>query len=187
MINDAGAYITNAPRWWHPHEVPQKITAGYGTLFAKLNPARKENANGLLLYGPPGTGKTSAGLQMLYLFGRAGFSARFQDFEELMIKIRSSWRKDAADTGAKILEEMQTPRILMLDDIGKRATPEGQEALSVIFNSRVNLGRPTICTTNLDLRTQQGEFDAACDSRVAERFRGCEVLMDGINLRERGK
>lgn len=156
-----------------------------GTDAFKLHPV-----NGLLLYGPPGTGKTSAGLGVLYEWGRKFLDAeqvvaQFQDFGELMVRVRSAWRKDAKQTTEEIYAEFLSPKILMLDDIGKRTTPEDAETLSTLVNGRINRGKPTIVTTNTDLSTPAGrlEFNAACDSRVLERYSKCDVQVDGANLR----
>jgi DNA replication protein DnaC len=190
--NDSGLYIANAPAWWHPHGNPAQVVKVRDYLLTLMSPEafKARPANGLLLYGHPGTGKTSAGLGVLYDWGRCfssseGIAARFQDFGELMVRIRSSWRKDARQTVDEIHAEMFRPKILMLDDIGKRATPEDQETISTLVNGRINRGKPTIVTTNSDLTTPEGraEFLAACDSRVLERYSRCDINVAGQNLR----
>lgn len=187
--NDTGDFVGGAPAWWTPDTVPKQVSATIEYLRTIASPAAHaaKPVNGLLLYGPPGTGKTSAGIGMLYIWGRndpyAG--ARFQDFGELMVQIRSAWRKDAKETTEQILERLIKPRVLLLDDIGKRATPEDQETASTLINARINRGRPTFCTTNLDLSTPAGQdlFSAACDRRVLERYTKLDVPVHGLNLR----
>lgn len=167
--------------------MPQQVktTTAYLETLCGVEAFQARPINGLLLYGPPGTGKTSAGIGLLYLWGITRRHAQFQDFGELMIRIRSSWRKDARQTVDEIHQEMLRPAILQLDDINKRAAPEDQETLSTLINSRINRGKPTICTTNCDLSTPEGnkEFLATADSRVLERYSGCDVHLDGKNLR----
>jgi DNA replication protein DnaC len=187
-FNDTGVYVGGAPRWWHPHKLPAQVAKTRDYLLAQvigLDLAKAHPINGVLMYGPPGTGKTSAGVAVLYDWGRQGETARFQDFSELMVRIRSAWRKDAAQTVEQIHAEMMKPHLLLLDDIGKRATPEDQETLSVLVNGRINRGRPTLLTTNCDLGTPEGraEFLAAADSRVLERYSKCDVHVGGANLR----
>ena len=190
-MNDAGLYISNAPIWWrldgvqqHPHMM-QMLPA----LLAVASPEawHKKPMNGVHLFGPFGRGKTSLGLALLYLWGKLGHSARFQDFDELMLRVRATWRKDAPATTEQVYAEMLVPKILMLDDIGKAGGPERVEALSTIINSRINRGRPTICTSNHDLNTKEGmaAFLVAVDVRVAERLRGCGFLIQGPNLRDK--
>lgn len=186
-MNSTGLYIANPPAWWEPEQIPDKVARASAELLKRLDPATyaDDPTTGLLLYGPPGTGKTSSAVAVALAWGKAGHTAAFQDFGELMISIRSSWRKDAGRTTEQIMAAARAPKILVLDDVGKRNTPEDQETLSVLFNSRINLNRPTICTTNCDLSTAEGraQFDAACDSRVAERYRGREIQIKGTNLR----
>ena len=187
--------MAGVPLWWHPARLPKQVEQTRDYILGWLGPEahRAKPVNGALFYGPPGTGKTSAGVAVLYTWGKStiengqqlGPLAMFQDFAELMLRIRSSWRKDAPMTTEQIIAEMLSPKILMLDDIGKRAAPEDQEALGTIVNARINRGRPTICTTNSDLGTEAGrkEFSAACDTRVLERYRGCTPEVKGQNLR----
>ena len=186
--NDAGTYVAGVPTWWVAVHMPAQAKKSLDYLQTLISPAAWEAhpLNGLLLYGPPGTGKTSVGCALLYQWGKAGHAARFQDFGELMVRIRSAWRKDAAQTTEQIYAEIMRPKILLLDDVGKRAAPEDQEALSVLVNGRVNRGKPTLLTTNCDLNTPQGraEFVAAADSRVLERYRRCDVEISGDNLRK---
>ena len=184
--------IQGAPTWWSFEKQPSQVKAQveYLLTFFTFEKWQEDPINGLLLWGPPGTGKTSTALAVAYRWGKEGKSCRFQDFGELMVSIRSSWRKDATRTVEEIHEEMVKPRLLILDDIGKRAAPEDQETIGILVNARINRQKPTICTTNCLLNTPGGraEFAAACDSRVAERYRGCEVGFEsGDNLRARRK
>lgn len=190
--NDAGVYIADPPLWWNSKTNPQqvaKVVAYLETLLG-VEAYKAKPINGLLLYGPPGTGKTSAAVSLLYAWGKA-FPARehptsrFQDFGELMVRIRSAWRRDAKQTVEEIHAQMFGPRILVLDDIGKRADAEDASTLSTLINGRINRGRPTIVTTNCDLTKESGiaEFKTACDSRVLERFSRCDVEVTGTNLR----
>lgn len=187
-INDASLYVERAPVWWSRAKMPEQVikTTAYLDTLCGIQIFKDRPINGLLLYGPPGTGKTSAGIGLLYIWGQAKRHARFQDFGELMIRIRSAWSpKLAGETVDTIMEEMLRPAILQLDDINKRAAPEDQETLSTLINSRINRGKPTICTTNCDLSTPAGnkEFLATADSRVLERFSGCDIHLNGKNLR----
>lgn len=197
--SDAGIYIAGVPTWWHPIEYPdplmkKQVETISAHLLTMLSPEafKAKRINGLLLYGPPGKGKTSSGIRVLYEWGKRyvrdfdSLPAAYVDFGELMLRIRSSWRKDAVQTTAEIHAELLRPSILMIDDVGKRAAPEDQETLSTLINARINAGpRPTIVTTNCLLHTAQGrqEFIASCDSRVLERYTKYDVLVDGENLR----
>lgn len=192
MLNDAGLFIAECPTWWMPRtEDPRfaqtlKATDYFLTMISP-EAYKKSPINGLLVYGPPGTGKTSAALGVLYEWGRQGHTASMQDFGELMVRVRSSWRKDAAFTTEQIHAALLAPKILLLDDVAKRAAPEDQETLSTVVNSRINRSLPTICTTNCDLGTQAGrdEFLRGADSRVLERYSQYEVEAKGDNLRRK--
>jgi DNA replication protein DnaC len=186
--NFSRLYLPSAPVWWDPEKSPKQVISTRDNLLEIMSPAafKAKPRTGLLLYGPPGTGKTSAGIWILYEWAKSKRSSTFQDFGELMVAIRSAWRRDAKRTVEEIHEDLLNVKILMLDDIGKRAAPEDQETLSILVNGRLNRGLPTICTTNCDLTTKEGraEFYAACDSRVLERYSGNDVGFKGKeNLR----
>lgn len=193
--NTAGLYCQACPAWWWADRLPaQAKTAadrlmavvGPGTYPAK-NPGPKANPTGALLYGAPGKGKTAVALEIARRWGQAGLWARFQDALELSLRIRGTWRRDAAETANEIVAEFFKPDLLVLDDVGKRAAPEDQEMVSVLVNGRQLRGKPTILTTNADLRTDEGRaaFNAGCDQRIMERFTGLDFCADkwGANLR----
>jgi len=187
MINDAGAYVAQIPAWWNPASIPKQVADHRDRLLTFIHPEqfKLKPVNGLLLFGPPGTGKTSVGCAILYTWGKAGLTARFQDFGELMIRVRSSWRRDASMTTEQIMAEAMAPSIILLDDVAKRAAPEDQEIISILVNARINRGKATLVTTNSDLSTAAGvdQFTAGADSRVLERFNKLTTAIDGGNLR----
>lgn len=183
------AFISGCPKWWRIETCPDQVKAVGNYLLTLLGPEqyKKFPINGLLPFGPPGVGKTSASLVVLYQWGKASKHARFQDFQEFMVKIRSAWRKDADLTVEDLHADLYKPDILLLDDIGKRSTPEDLETISTIINGRINRGRPTISTTNHDLSTPEGMrgFCNACDSRVLARYQDLDVDVSkrGVDLR----
>jgi DNA replication protein DnaC len=182
-------YVAGIPAWWEPKLCGSQIEAVAERLLKILPPTDTPPAiPGVLLYGPPGTGKTSSACAVLYAWGLAGKTAAFLDFGELMLSVRSSWRKDAERTTEQIIRDAMRPKILLLDDVGKRATPEDQETLSTLVNGRINRGVQTIITTNCDLASPEGraQFMASGDSRILERYRRYDIQVLGENLRARG-
>ncbi len=120
-----------------------------------------------------------------------GRHAAFYDFEQLLASARATWKPGERATTALLVERLTRPEILLLDDVAKRATPEGVELLGLVVNARINhpLPRPTILTTNALLDTTPGreEFNMAADARVLARFddlrMGADRWARGNNLR----
>ncbi len=168
--------------------MPEQTVRVRDTLLAFLSPwaFTKKPVAGAVVYGPKGTCKTSGCLAVLDVWAGHDLHAEFQDFSELMIRCRAAWRPNAPDSLEKILLfQMMQPRILLLDDVGKRATPEDQEYSGIIIKGRHDRGLVTILTGNQDLDTDKGmaDFLSACDDRGADRFANCFVGVTGPNIR----
>lgn len=195
--------ILNCPTWWTPDfstapiwwtEKEKKQVREEAAALRKILPVGNPNRlPGLLLWGPPGRAKTAAALFLAYDWGKAGKLSVFQDFEEFMVKIRSAWRKDANPTVEQLEDALYKPDFLIIDDIGKRATPETQETLGNLINGRINRGKVTVSTTNclLDPAADGGagvkEFIAACDSRVLERYSEADLAIGKLTANLRRK
>ncbi len=201
MFRIDGIYVQHCPAWWSRESVPSQVhfaakklegVIGPETYPAGLIPGArakgtKPNPTGALLYGSPGRGKTSTSLLIGWEWGKAGGWSMFQDALELSIRIRGTWNRNALETQADIIERLFRPDLLILDDVAKRSAPEDQEIFSALINGRQLRGKPTILTTNADLRTPEGRqaFAAGCDNRILERFTGLDFCCDkwGTNLR----
>ena len=185
MMNDAGLYVANAPIWWDASKMPDQPARLQAALLKLLPPGTQHN--GVLLFGEAGRGKSSAALGLAYAWGKAGHPTAFHDFGELMLRVKATWNRTAKETTEDIHKELMRPALVILDDVGKQTTPESLEFLSTLINARINRGRPTIPTTNHDLRpdNKQGieDFCRACDARIYERYQRFHVAVQGENLR----
>ncbi len=188
------ARIVNCPKWWDPNTMPEQTQLPLDMLVSLLGPEAfaKKPRTGCVLWGPPGTCKTSVALALLYLWAPCEPGQRmvaFQSFGSLMKDIRSAWKRDfGKETVADIHARMMAPFMLVLDDVGKRTTPEDAETLGTIFDDRINEGRPTILTTNslLDTDENRAQFIASADSRTLERLTNLDINFTGLpNYRER--
>lgn len=146
---------------------------------------------GAVVYGDKGTCKTSGCLAVLRIWTIDGLTAEFQDFSELMLRCRAAWKRDNSETVDRILlGDMMKPRILLLDDVGKRSTPEDQEYSGILLKGRHDRGLVTLLTANndLDTTTEAGrkgmaDFLGAVDDRGADRFAGNFIKITGPNVR----
>lgn len=96
---------------------------------------------GLLLYGGVGTGKTYYGCCILNELINMGYECKFIHLGDAVQQLFS---------GKFDLGSIQTPDILMLDDLGTtRETDYATEQIYNIIDSRDRSGKPVIITTNL--------------------------------------
>lgn len=181
-------YVQDIPAWWDPNEVPEQVVAGIEAMLTIYEVFSKKGLNGrfngLLIHGGPGLGKTSAAAALGYFWANAGTFGfvRFVDFEELMARITTAQRFNHHEARDQIYAEMYRPEVLILDDAGKRISPDHALVASTLVNGRINRGsvaapKITIMTTNCDLRASSGreQFSLACDGRTLQRFTSLDV------------
>ena len=189
-MNDAAGYIANVPVWWHPTEQREQAKLAVAETLKILDPSKKigQHPNGALLWGMPGVCKTSTACGILYAWGKADKSSRFEDFQGFAIRLRSSWKPAAKITQEQVFAELLEPEILCLDDIGKTDTTAEREALGTLFNLRINAGHPTLMTTNLAIdKVGIKAATEALDTRLLERMRGGIIQIQGDNARKEKK
>lgn len=103
---------------------------------------------GQWLSGDVGTGKTHQLISELwYLSLHRGIRCRYQDTEELMLRIRESYQDGAPETEAGIIAHFAGLDVLLLDDIGKRPSDHTSRILDALIDARYR--RSNQCTTHV--------------------------------------
>ncbi len=187
MKSETGSmFISNCPHWWDPGAMPEQARKVGDYMLTLLPVGNPNNIPGLLPFGDPGTGKTSSSLWVMWNWGKEGKVCVFQDFLELMDKVKACWNKNSPLTPDDVHKSFMKPDLLLLDDVGKRVDAEHLQTLSIIYNGRLNRGKPTILTTNAKINTAEGRqaFTDACDTRVLERLRNCDIDMNETAARK---
>ncbi len=166
--------------------------------FVKQFPMKK----GLLFMGNPGVGKTHLAAAILNrLHETFGVRVRFEDFSELLARIRRSYdpRAEALPHEQEILAPVYDAEVLLLDDMGAvRPSAWALDMLYLVINTRYTQGRLTFATTNyLDApkRTPSDPIKKSdtLEERVGPRIRSrlyemCMVVrMQGDDYRRRKK
>lgn len=144
-------------------------------LFVK-NFAKHQQGMGILLLGSSGTGKTHLAAAIANGL-RDKYSVAFVYVPTLLEKMRNS---DVS------LEPLLAADLLIMDDIGsEKPSSWTMERLLIIVDGRLNNLKPTVFTTNYNVK----DLDARLGMRTASRILGnnVQLLLAGPDYRLSGK
>ena len=142
------------------------------TLLAK-NYSR--NDRGIVLMGPPGTGKTHLVVGFLHeiVFGH-GIPALFQDFSELLKRLRSGYARDEPEEA--LMNPLISAEVLVVDELGKGRNNQWElNILDSIISQRYNGRKTTVFTSN---------FTETRRTTLTERVRGKERSDEEREIRD---
>jgi DNA replication protein DnaC len=150
---------------------------------------------GLLLLGTPGIGKTHLAVGILKrAVQRTGARALFYDTRTLLAHIRNTYSPVVKTTEASAIQPVLDAQFLVLDDLGaERPTEWVEETMNLIINTRYNMKRLTVFTSNYPDKQKTGSHAETLEERVGSRifsrlFEMCEfVQMRGVHYRELDK
>ncbi len=133
---------------------------------------------GLFLWGPQGAGKTWTTAAAVKHLWSGGYDVAWQPFEELLLRLRDTYRSDAGSEWG-IIEPLCKVDVLALDDVGVTVSADRQESdfslrtFLVLLDHRLAHCRRTIITSNKTIEDIGRSFDARIASRLCE---ACEVV-----------
>jgi DNA replication protein DnaC len=106
-----------------------------------------------VLQGGYGTGKGHIAWSIAkHLVEELGATARVVKLPALVRELRDTWRKDSATTYDTVLQRFIAPDLLVIDEASRHAFYGQQihQHLYDVVDTRIELDRPTILTTNED-------------------------------------
>ncbi|HNY26974.1 MAG TPA: ATP-binding protein [Candidatus Sumerlaeota bacterium] len=107
---------------------------------------------GLLIEGVVGCGKTHIAIAILREVIQKGYTGLYYNMVDLLSDIRSTYGDATEASESDLLEEVNAPDLLVLDDLGAEKTSEWvNDRLYLIVNRRYESGKPVVVTTNLSL------------------------------------
>lgn len=136
----------------------------------------------IALVGERGNGKTQLAVELMRAATRQLKSCLFTTAMSFFIAVKSSYRRDAEDTEQEIMSEFGAPKLLVIDEIGKRSDTEWENnMLFELLNRRYNAMTDTILICN----KAKAEFETYIGPSIASRMNetGGIILCDWPTFR----
>lgn len=126
----------------------------------------------LLMYGKTGVGKTHLSLSIAKAVAERGFNAAYGSIVNLLTIIeREHFGKVSEEENMDTVNLLINADLLVLDDLGAEFSSQFYESVTYnIINSRINLGLPTIISTNLTAAELQKKYNERIISRIFGEF-----------------
>jgi chromosomal replication initiation ATPase DnaA len=119
------------------------------------------------LVGPRGTGKTQLAVELI----RASFGKRsclYMTTFEFFMTVKDAYRKDSKESELDVLSRLREPKLLVLDEFGKRSEKEWEDRLLFeLLNERYGDMTDTILLSN----QEPAEFQTALGPSLTDRVR----------------
>lgn len=129
----------------------------------------KGRAGGFVMLGSPGTGKNHLASAVGDAIIKKGGRAVIVTVEELMMKIRATYRKEARYSETKLLQWLATLDLLVIDEVGiQRGNNNEQVMLNEMINQRSMEQNPTGILTNLDKNSLSDVIGLRALDRILE-------------------
>ncbi|WP_030254522.1 MULTISPECIES: ATP-binding protein [Streptacidiphilus] len=172
-----GARVSDAVRRWKAATPPRyrmaEVTLPRAVAWAEAALADPTAAGTMLLTGPTGTGKTYQAFGALRHVAQGGPRRRFElitiNSADMYGRLRPSQTMGSAEAE---LRRLSTVQFLLLDDLGTSKVSEWTEEITYrLFNYRYNHCLPTVITSNLPARNDNGpDLTDFVGARVASRL-----------------
>ena len=130
------------------------------------------NSKNILMMGATGLGKTHLSVAMAYELTKNGFGVIYCSAPDMARKLESEYfgkNGDApkGDTEQSLLE----CDLLVIDDLGTEFINKySQSSIYNIINIRINMGRPTVISTNLSAQELHNTYGMRFVSRIIGEF-----------------
>ena len=147
-----------------------------------FEPGKSSN---IMMYGSTGLGKTHLSLAIGYEVILKGYSVAYDSAINFLRHIENEHfgrSVSAQDT----LENIINADLLIMDDLGAEYESRFYSAtIYNIINTRINLSRPTIISTNLDFTDIEQKYDMRITSRIGSLFDYLKFLGSDIRFLKR--
>lgn len=159
-VSQKGLDLARVPREFWKDDPALLSTLRHGPIIANYLaelPQHHKSRTGLLLWGPRGSGKSSIAARVLIEVERRADPVT----RSLWVSAKecAHYHKNFSETdedGRRMSERMLWNTWLVLDELGAEHREWDGPAIEAVVKTRYHNRRPTIITTNLDLRQNDG-------------------------------
>ena len=135
------------------------------------------NSKGLLMRGETGLGKTHLSLAIANEVINKGYSVVYVSAPDILSKLEREHFSYNYVSEEQLMQSLLECDLLILDDLGTEFTTQfSSTAIYNLFNSRVNMGKPIIISTNL----VGTELEKAYSQRFTSRVMSTCLMLDFI-------
>lgn len=119
--------------------------------------------------GTRGNGKTQMAVEAMKHATQFGMSSRYVSATEFFAAIKATYRKDWAETEIQVIERFRKPRLLVIDEIGKRGETDWENNLLFhLLDKRYADMTDTIVLANLDAEKMAESLGPSLSDRLGE-------------------
>lgn len=119
----------------------------------------------IFMYGKTGLGKTHLSLAIANRVLEKGYSVIYDSIINILRKIEQE--HFSREHSSEMIDLVMETELLILDDLGTEyETPFYSSTVYNIINTRLNSGKPTIISTNLELAVIKRRYDERVVSRI---------------------
>ena len=141
------------------------------------------DSESLFLIGQTGVGKTHISLAIAKVVSAKGYTVAYGSLLNYMRIIEKEHFNRASNNETDTLQILIGSDLLILDDLGSEfMTSFSESALYNILNSRINLGLPTIISSNLSGKELQQKYNDRIVSRLLSVYK--MLLFVGQDIRQ---
>lgn len=127
--------------------------------------AKRRPEQGLLLWGPTGSGKTHTIMAMVRESIDADRQPIRKTYREMLMKIKAGFDHNVPEED--IIRNFVRTEFMVIDDLAAcKVTEYGADTVLFIIDSRIEMQRPTIITSNLSPEGIQQQFGDRLTSRL---------------------
>lgn len=142
------------------------------------------NSGSIFMFGRTGLGKTHLSLAIANTVLEKGFSVIYDSAINILRSIEREHfsREHSSD----MIDLVMSTELLILDDLGTEyETAFNSATIYNILNTRLNSGKPTIISTNLDLAGISKRYDERVVSRIVAVYSCLEFKGEDVRLQLR--
>lgn len=144
------------------------------------------DSGSIFMFGPTGLGKTHLSLAAANRILEKGYSVIYDSTINILRKIEKE--HFSREHSSEMIDLVIGTDLLILDDLGTEyETPFYNATIYNIINTRLNRGKSTIISTNLDFSGIKRRYDERVVSRISAAYTCLEFKGDDIRLQIKTK